>query len=48
MTFMTLFTAKMFAPALCRHKQDQLSQRFLLLFLSNDIKEFAKAEFEKQ
>ncbi|KAL7033635.1 hypothetical protein ACKWTF_007654 [Chironomus riparius] len=39
--------AKIFAPALCRHKQDQLSQRFLLLFLSNDIKEFAKIEFDK-
>jgi phosphatidylinositol-bisphosphatase len=41
------FTAKIFAPALCRHQNDQLSQRFILLFLSNDIKDFARMEFEK-
>ncbi|KAG5681858.1 hypothetical protein PVAND_011265 [Polypedilum vanderplanki] len=39
--------AKIFAPALCRHQNDQFSQKFLLLFLSNDIKDFARVELEK-
>lgn len=33
---------------MCRHFNDTHSQRFLLQFLANDIKEFAKAEFAKQ
>lgn len=41
------FTAKIFGPVLCRHRNDQLSQRFILMFLTNDIKEFARLEFEK-
>lgn len=33
---------------MCRHQNDQHSQRFLLQFLTNDIKDFAKAEFAKK
>jgi len=40
--------AKVFSNVMCRHQNDQHSQRFFLQFLSNDIKEFAKMEFAKQ
>lgn len=43
-----IFLAKVFSHAMCRHKSDQHSQRFLLQFLANDIKDFAKTEFAKQ
>lgn len=33
---------------MCRHQNNQYSERFLLQFMANDIKEFAKAEYTKQ
>lgn len=39
--------AKIFAPILCRHKQETLSIKFMSMFLASDIRDFARNEFEK-
>lgn len=42
-----ILSATVFSHVMCRHRQEIHSQRFLLHFIANDIKDFAKNEFAK-